>query len=101
MLQKTIASAQALRFDEFSAVLTRDDCQQPKPAAEIYLIALEKLGVQADEALAIEDSAASVAAATAAGIFTIATPGAFTSGLDFSAADKKLDSLTGFRLNEV
>lgn len=43
----------------------------PKPASDIYEFALESLGIEASEALAVEDSLGGVLAATGAGIDTI------------------------------
>lgn len=57
-----------------------------KPAPDIYEVALEKLGVSADDALAIEDTPESAAAAVAAGIRTFAYPGAEAQGRDFGAS---------------
>lgn len=85
-----------LPLDRFAAVLTVDDVARGKPAPDIYELALERTGVRAEDALAIEDSAASVAAARAAGVYTVAIPGRFTQGQDFSGANERLDSLAGF-----
>lgn len=45
-----------------------DSAQRQKPAPDLYLCALQGLGIEAGEALAIEDSAVGVQAARAAGI---------------------------------
>lgn len=76
-----------LPFEQFSTVVTLDKIAQPKPAPDAYLYCLAQLGLQPDQAVAIEDTPASIAAAKAAGIVTIATPGATTADQDFSAAD--------------
>lgn len=96
-----IASGGKLPLDRFALVLTREDCDNGKPAPDVYLVALTRLNIDAAEALAIEDSAASVGAAKAAGIYTIATPGQFTKGQDFSGADLVLDSLEGLTIDEL
>lgn len=95
------AAGTALPLERFPVVLTVDDCKETKPAPEIYEVALERLGVAAGQALAIEDSAASVRSAKGAGVYTIAVPGEFTRGQDFSEADLILDSLQGFALSAV
>ena len=59
----------------------------------LYLEALEQLGVRAGEAIALEDSTNGVAAAKAAGIFTVAFPNPVTSDSDLSAADLVVHSL--------
>ena len=82
-----------LPLEKFAAVLTTDDCERGKPAPDVYLAALERLNIDAGNAVAIEDSAASVSAAKAANLYTIATPGEFTAGQDFGAADRVLASL--------
>ncbi|MEM1436406.1 MAG: HAD-IA family hydrolase [Pseudomonadota bacterium] len=91
----------ALPIERFSAVLTTEDCAQGKPSPEVYLEALRRLGLAAADVVAIEDSAPSVSAAKAAGIFTLATPGQFTAAQDFSAADRVLDSLDGISLDAL
>lgn len=82
-----------LPLEKFAAVLTTEDCARGKPAPDVYLAALDRLDIGAGDAVAIEDSAASVSAARAANLYTIATPGEFTAGQDFGAADRVLESL--------
>jgi beta-phosphoglucomutase len=53
-------------------IVSEDDVRRSKPEPEGYLIALHLLGVPADEAAAIEDSEAGVAAAKAAGLYCVA-----------------------------
>ncbi|MBF0146176.1 MAG: HAD family phosphatase [Magnetococcales bacterium] len=55
----------------FSVVLSGEDVRQAKPDPEIYLLALEKLGVVADRAVVIEDSLNGIVAARRAGIAVI------------------------------
>ncbi len=64
--------------DRFDFVATRDDVERGKPDPEIYLLALDALGVAGDEALAIEDSPSGVAAGLAAGLHVIAVATPFT-----------------------
>ncbi len=89
------ALADVLPFDQFATIVTIDHIAQPKPAPDAYHYCLAQLGLTADQVVAIEDTPASLAAAKAAGIPTIATPGATTAGQDFSAADWVLPSLVG------
>ncbi len=56
----------------FNAVVTASDVERTKPNPEIYYKALENLGINAEEAVAVEDSISGVTAATSAGIETIA-----------------------------
>ena len=60
--------------DAFEAIVTADDVEHAKPAPDIYLLACERLGVAPSEALALEDTAPGIAAAKAAGLYTIAVP---------------------------
>ena len=78
---------------EFSVIAAGDAVPRKKPAPDIYLLALGRLGVTARRAVAFEDSAVGVTAAKAAGLFTVATPSDWTRGQDFAAADLVLPSL--------
>ncbi len=85
----------ALPMDRFATIVTRDDVLNGKPSPDVYLTALSRLGIGAGEAIAIEDSEASVASARAAGIYTIATPGQFTQDQHFGTANAVLESVEG------
>jgi HAD superfamily hydrolase (TIGR01509 family) len=80
-------------LNEFSVIATGDAVPRKKPAPDIYLLALGRLGVTARRAIAFEDSAIGVAAAKAAGLLTVATPSDWTRGQDLGAADLVLPSL--------
>ena len=67
----------------------------------LYLEALERLGLSADEAVAFEDSPNGIAAAKAAGIRCIAVPNPVTSELDLSGADVILRSLAECELDDL
>jgi HAD superfamily hydrolase (TIGR01509 family) len=90
-----------LPFDRFAQIVTSDNIKRPKPAPDAYLYCLQQLGLTADEAIAIEDTPASLTAAKTAGITTIATPGATTSDQDFAAADLVLSDLTGVTIDRL
>mgnify|MGYP001233123287 FL=1 len=63
-------------------VLTSEDVQNPKPDLEIYLLAAQKLEVDPQDCLVLEDSPNGVQAAVAAGMNVIAVATPFTiSGL--------------------
>jgi HAD superfamily hydrolase (TIGR01509 family) len=82
---------QAVGWD---AIVTADhDRSRAKPNPDLYLEALERLGVAADEAIAFEDSPNGVRAAQAAGIFCVAVPNEVTRALGLDEADLVLDSL--------
>jgi HAD superfamily hydrolase (TIGR01509 family) len=77
----------------FDLIAAGDAVSRKKPAPDIYLYALEKLGVNADEAVAIEDSAIGLASARAAGIATLVTPSIYTAQEDFRGAAAVVNSL--------
>jgi HAD superfamily hydrolase (TIGR01509 family) len=79
--------------EKFKVLRTREMVASAKPAPDLFLAALDGLGLKPHEAVVIEDSAHGVAAAKAAGLFTIAVPNPVTVGLDFSGADMVVSSL--------
>lgn len=81
------AAGDRLPRSAFGVIVTRDDVADAKPAPDPYLFALARLGIGPDQAIAIEDTAASLASARRAGLRVIATPGAFTADQDFHEAD--------------
>lgn len=82
-----------LGADRFDVIVSRDDVDEPKPAAAAYEHALSQLGVQASDAIAVEDNTDGVDAATAAGVTCVAFPNENTADHDFSAADRVVDQL--------
>jgi HAD superfamily hydrolase (TIGR01509 family) len=54
-----------------TVLVSSDDIRRSKPDPEGYLIALHLLGLEASGATAVEDSEAGVAAAKAAGLYTV------------------------------
>jgi HAD superfamily hydrolase (TIGR01509 family) len=78
----------------WDAIVAADhDETRAKPRPDLYLEALDVLGVAAAEAVAFEDSPNGVSAARAARIFCVAVPNAATSGLELDDADLVLGSL--------
>ena len=72
--------------DHFDVVAAGDMVPAKKPAPDVYLLALEQLGVSPSRAIAFEDSAIGLAAARAAGIATIVTPSLYTADHEFNGA---------------
>ena len=64
-----------------------EDCAAHKPAPDIYLKALNALGLTADKAIAVEDSPTGIASAKAAGLKVLALKPRHGEPLDQSAAD--------------
>jgi HAD superfamily hydrolase (TIGR01509 family) len=91
---------QRLRLDDaWHCVRCREDVVRPKPEPDLYLAALEALGVTASQAIAFEDSPNGIRAAKRAGLRCVAVPHGLTGGLDLSEADLQLDSLADMPLD--
>jgi HAD superfamily hydrolase (TIGR01509 family) len=90
------------RLDGWDAIVTADgDVSRAKPRPDLYLDALDRLGLRADEAIAFEDSPNGVTAARAAGIFCVAIPNPITATLALDHADLMLESLADLPLPEL
>jgi HAD superfamily hydrolase (TIGR01509 family) len=74
----------------FATVVTGDDVERRKPAPDVYLEAVRRLGVDPARSIAIEDSAPGIASARAAGLKTVAIPHWLTERHDLSAADLRV-----------
>lgn len=78
-------------------MVTGDDVVNLKPDPEVYVRALAELGLPACDALAVEDSAIGVQAATAAGLATVAVTNGYTRDQDFAGAAAVLAGYDGPR----
>jgi HAD superfamily hydrolase (TIGR01509 family) len=78
----------------FHVIVGGDDVPAKKPSPDIYNLALERLGVSASDALAIEDSTIGLRAARAAGLATLVTPSGYTLREDFTSATAVRDDLS-------
>jgi len=58
----------------FNAITSGDEVQRGKPHPDIYLLALEKLGIAAKDSIAFEDSEFGARAAIAAGLNVVVVP---------------------------
>jgi HAD superfamily hydrolase (TIGR01509 family) len=90
LLTTTLGASALARFAVIGA---GDQVARKKPAPDIYVHVLEKLGLPAADCAAIEDSANGLRSAKAAHLFTIVTPSYWTRDEDFSAADLVLPGL--------
>lgn len=77
----------------FDVIACGDIVENKKPAPDIYLYALERLGLTAAECLVIEDTEAGLASAKAAGLACVITVNDATREQDFSGAAIVLDQL--------
>jgi HAD superfamily hydrolase (TIGR01509 family) len=73
-----------IRFD---FVLAGDIVKKKKPDPEIYLLAVEKSELKAEECVVIEDSHNGVKAGKAAGMHVVVTTNPYTEGEDLNQAD--------------
>lgn len=82
----------AVRARDFT-VLAGDIVPRKKPAPDIYLLALDRLELPADQVVAIEDSRPGFTAARDAGITCVVTVNGYTEHEDFTGAAFVVDSL--------
>lgn len=88
-----IAHRKSGLVEHFEAIVAREDYEQSKPHPEPYLSALRRLGLEAEQCVAIEDSERGLASARAAGVRCIAIPHELTRAGDFSTASAILGSI--------
>lgn len=88
-------------FSYFDVIRTRDDVSRVKPDPELYVKAVEALGVAMSEAFALEDSLNGLKAARAAGIQCVVVPNSVTAHLDFTDYSLKISSMSDLRLKQV
>lgn len=82
------------RLEGLDAIVAANgDRKRAKPQPDLYLEALDRLDLLAEEAVAFEDSPNGVTAAKAAGIFCVAVPNPITATLALDGADIVVDSL--------
>ena len=72
--------------ERFAVVVCGEDVRQKKPHPEVYLLALQALGISPLEAVAIEDSPGGVAAAREAQIAVVVTRSAYFSNATIDGA---------------
>lgn len=87
--------------DALTVVQGRTRGLSPKPAPDLYLAALDRLGATADEALAVEDSPHGIRAAVAAGLRCVAVPNRVTACLDLGRVDLVVPDPEALPLAEV
>ncbi|HEX7975037.1 MAG TPA: HAD-IA family hydrolase [Anaerolineales bacterium] len=85
----------------FDCLRAADDVQKTKPDPDLYLAALEGLGLAASEAVAFEDSPNGILAAKRAGLLCVAVPHELTRRLSLDRADYRLDSLADLPLADL
>jgi len=79
----------------FRATVSSEEVDRGKPAPDVYLEATRRLGVEPENAVAVEDSASGIRSAKAAGLGVVAIPNAHFPPEDkvLRLADVRLESL--------
>jgi len=90
LLQETVGPEGVAWFDVIAA---GDMVERKKPAPDIYLLALERLGLDAADCLVLEDTEAGLASARAAGLATVITVNEATRRQNFDGALLVVDQL--------
>lgn len=86
----------------FETIVCREHAARAKPAPDLYLEALRRLGIDREHAssvVALEDSRNGSLAAKAAGLTCIAIPHELTNAQDFSHVDHRVTSVSEIRLD--
>lgn len=111
-LQLAVASSSSRAFvtaqlewlgllDRFSCIKCAEDVARPKPDPALYQAVLDTLGIQPDQAIALEDSPNGVLAAWRSGIFCVAVPNSLTAQLNIVHADLTIASLADLPLKSL
>lgn len=79
--------------DRFATVITGADVKRKKPAPDGYHVALGRLGLDAADCVAVEDSPIGLQAAQDAGLCCVVTESLYTEGSAFAGAAVVLDCL--------
>jgi HAD superfamily hydrolase (TIGR01509 family) len=98
LVERALASA-GIAAATFASILTADAVRDPKPAPEIYIASCDALGSSPERTLVLEDSPTGVAAAVAAGCYTVAVPS--IPDIDLSAAALVVGSLAAGEIRLV
>lgn len=92
LLRQAIGSDWRLHF---SVIEDASTAPRKKPDPMVYQQTLSRLGLQAQQCMAFEDSENGLRAATAAGLATLITPNEFTAEHDFKGALRICPNLLG------
>lgn len=85
----------------FYIICTSDDVAHVKPNPELFLLALNRLGVGENEAIVFEDSPNGILAAKSAGLRCVAYPNQISIHLDLSQADLIVPSILDYPLEKI
>ena len=90
----TEALAPHIDFSAFDLLTTKADVIEEKPSGEVYQVALSRLGVEAGDCIAIEDSEPNQEAALKAGVFCYLFAGDYATTQHNLNAIRNLDLIT-------
>lgn len=93
VVDAVIEGAVGVSSKHFDLILSGTDAKNAKPNPEIYTFALEQLGLEPTQCVAVEDTVASGRAAIAAGIPVLFTPGAMTQREDWASVEGQIGNL--------
>lgn len=85
----------------FDYLITKDDVEYVKPAPDLFLKAIEVLGVEPQEAVVFEDSLNGLMAALEANLPTVIIPNPVTESLPFENYHLKISSMADMSLQEI
>lgn len=85
----------------FDVIAAGDEVGAKKPAPDVYLLALERLGLRAQECIAFEDSVNGLTSAREAGLTCIVTPSIYTDHERFDGAAMILKDLSYFTIGAL
>lgn len=89
-----LSTLQGYKLEEyFDVITTGEDVTHSKPNPAVYLLALKKLGLQANECVAFEDTENGIRSAIAAGLVCCAIKNDYSMGHDLSIATEVFDSM--------
>jgi HAD superfamily hydrolase (TIGR01509 family) len=100
---RTRSTLERLRLaDRFSAIVTEGDVVRGKPDPAVYWLACQRLNVEPEEALAIEDAASGIRAAKAANLVCIGVAGRDRSEmLSRAGADHVMENFVGVSVDKL
>jgi beta-phosphoglucomutase family hydrolase len=87
--------------DRFEVIVSSDEVERGKPSPDIFLKAVERLGLPASSCLVLEDALNGIRAAKAAGCRAVAVPSKFTAHQDFAEADLIISGLADQKLQKI
>lgn len=89
LVSTLMGQERASKFQIFAG----DMVKKKKPAPDVYLMAVDKMGLDKDRCVIIEDSHIGVGSAVAAGISCLVTKSSYTANEDFTGAKIIVDEL--------